>query len=231
MKIDCIAIDDEPIALKILMEYCSKVPGLTLREVFNSPLEAVEYLKGNRPDLIFLDIRMPEISGITVAESIEESIPVVFTTAHSEYAVKSYNLNAVDYLLKPFDFNRFYRAIEKVDRILHYPGGPEGNENDGSVVVKVEYRNVKIRFSEILYCRSMDNYVKVITNGTTHLTQQTLKSLERQLPGDRFIRVHRSYIIPISRIRYFSSSTVTIGDLTIPVGRAYREDFLNRVTQ
>lgn len=227
MRIKCIAVDDEPFALKIIDDFCEKIPFLELVKTFNNPYEAFVYLKNNKPDLIFLDIKMPEISGIQIAKNIKKLPPIIFTTAHSKYAIDSYNLDAVDYLLKPFDFDRFSKAINKAKKYLEIEKrNTISQAQDHSVIIKVEYKNVKVFLSEILYIESMDNYIKIHTSKKYHLTQQSLKSILSLLPTESFCRVHKSYIVHIAKISHFTHQKITIGDIVIPIGRAYLSNFV-----
>jgi len=227
MTIKCIAIDDEPIALEIIKDFCENVPFLELVKSFNSSYEAFIYLKTNKPDLIFLDIKMPEISGIQIAENTIDLPPVIFTTAHSKYAIDSYNLNAIDYLLKPFDLERFVKAVNKAKKHIEIERQSASDSlQSESIIIKVEYKNVKVYLSEILYIEAMDNYIKIHTSDKYHLTQQSLKSILSLLPTDSFCRVHKSYIVSIARISHFTHTKISIGEVLIPIGRAFSSHFI-----
>lgn len=229
-KIKCIAIDDEPMALELIKDFCFQVPIIDLVNTFNNPVEAFSYLETHKPDLLFLDIHMPEVSGIQLAEAIGPHPLIIFTTAHSKYAVKSYKLNAVDYLLKPFDFERFHQSVKKAKKHLLMQKQAESPKNEEqNIVVKVEYRNVKIKLSDILYLESMDNYTKIHTSEKTYITQQTLKALTEKLPDNSFFRIHKSFTIPFNKIETFSNKEVVINNTTIPVGRTYSKHFLQKI--
>ncbi len=228
MRLRCIAIDDEPFALKMLEDYCCRVPFLELLKAFNNPFEALAYLNHNKPDLIFMDIHMPGISGIQLAKKTENKPLIIFTTAHSKYAVDSYELNAIDYLLKPFDFERFFKAVSKAKeqkelREIKKSGPPDAE----SIVIKVEYKNVKILLNDILYIEALDNYVRINTSEKSYLSLQNLKAISCILPKNNFLRIHKSYIVSLSKISYFTREQITIGDISIPVGRTYADSFIS----
>lgn len=222
-----LAIDDEPMALELLKTFASRIRELNLLGTYNSPISGFAAIQNYEPDLIFLDIQMPEISGISLAEKLHSEQMIIFTTAHSEYAVQGFNLNAVDYLLKPFDFNRFTLSIEKAikQKQIHQ------SFNDGSeyIVVKVEYRNVKIMLNDILYIEALDNYVKIYTKAKMYLTLMNLKAIYELLPTSNFMRIHRSFIISLKKISDFTRENVVIEGKTIPVGRSYSNIFLSTI--
>ncbi|MCB0650308.1 MAG: response regulator transcription factor [Saprospiraceae bacterium] len=229
MKITCIAVDDEPIALEIIKEYCSKIPSLELIKVFDNPFEAIAFLEVHKPELVFFDINMPEMTGIQLVGRIKDCPPVIFTTAYSKFAVESYNLDAIDYLLKPFDFDRFYKSVQKAKKFLEADKDKVLSADEAFIIVKVEYKNVKIPISEITYLEAMDNYVKIHVGNTYHMTQQSLKKLLNQLPGEQFCRVHKSFVVPFSKINFFTSTEITLGKVKIPVGRTYQKDFMEKM--
>jgi len=231
MKIECIAIDDEQFALDTLAKHCVDVPFLNLVATFSDPYEAICYLKSHNPDLIFLDIQMPDISGINIAKDLQNKPMVIFTTAHSRYALDGFNLNALDYLLKPFDFQRFFKAVEKAKERFEFQTLHKSlKENNEFIIIKVEYKNVKVFISDILYIEALDNYSKIYTYQKKILTLQNLRGLESILPENGFIRVHKSYIASISKISHFTREQVVIADKILPVGRTYSESFLHRMT-
>ncbi|MBI9033342.1 MAG: response regulator transcription factor [Bacteroidales bacterium] len=228
MKLKCIVIDDEPFAIKMIEDYCSKVPFLDLKASFNNPFEALTYLSYQKPDLIFLDIQMPEISGIQLAKKTENGPLIIFTTAHSKYAVDSYDLNAIDYLLKPFDFNRFFKAVQKAKEQIELREAKKTDDADSeSIVIKVEYKNVKIRLDDILYIEALDNYIRVNTTDKKYLCLQNLKSISGILPSNKFLRIHKSYIVSLSKISHFTKDQINIDQISIPVGRTYADNFIS----
>jgi len=230
MKIRCVAIDDEQFALSAIEKYCAKVPFIDLVAKFFDPFEAINYIKQNKPDLLFLDIQMPGLSGIQIARKINYHPLVIFTTAHSRFAVEGFELNALDYLLKPFDLERFYKAVEKAKERIEsqrvYKATPK---EDDFIIVKIEYKNVKIYVPDILYIEAMDNYTKIFTYQKMYLTLQKLSNFLLLLPEKEFIRVHKSFIISLSKISYFTREEVVIESKKIPVGRSYAEKFLTRI--
>ena len=219
----CVAIDDEPMALEVIKNFCNRMDDMEL-DTFTNPLVGIEHVKRMRPTLLFLDVKMGEVSGVNLAREIPQGTFLVFTTAYAQFAVDGFDLNAVDFLHKPFSFGRFEKAVNKVRqaiKLINYSAVPplEGEE----ITVKVEYKNVKIALSSILYIQAMDNYVKIfIVDGKPVITQMSMKSLETMLPESDFVRVHKSYIVPRHRINTYSRSQLILtGGTTIPVGRAY----------
>ena len=229
-RLSCIAIDDEPFALALIEDFCEKIPTIDLIAVYDNPFEALQYLQYNKPDFVLIDIKMPELSCIQLIKQIADFPPVIFTTAHSKYAVESYNLNAIDYLLKPFDFDRFYKAITKVEKYLNLANlAPTNAEESAFLLVKVEYKNVKILRSQILFIEAMDNYIKIHTAERFYLTQQSMKSILQDLPDNQFCRVHKSFIVSLLKINHFSHKNITIGAHTIPIGRTFQKRFNERL--
>jgi len=221
----CVAIDDEPMALEVIKNFCNRMGDIEL-ETFTNPLVGIDHVKRMRPSLLFLDVKMGEVSGVNLARELPQGTFLVFTTAYAQYAVDGFDLNAVDFLHKPFSFGRFEKAVNKVRnaiKLINYSAAPplEGEE----ITVKVEYKNVKVQLASILYIQAMDNYVKIFTvDSRPILTQMSMKSLETMLPENDFIRVHKSYIVPRHRIESFSRTQLNLtGGITIPVGRAYAD--------
>lgn len=221
----CVAIDDEPMALEVIKSFCQRVGDIELH-TFTNPLAGIDHVKRTHPELLFLDVKMGEVSGVNLAREIPQGTFLVFTTAYAQYAIDGFDLNAVDFLHKPFSFTRFEKAVNKVQqaiRLVNYSAAPplEGAE----ITVKVEYKNVTVQLSSILYVQAMDNYVKIFTtDGRTVVTQMSMKSLETMLPQGDFVRVHKSYIVPRHRIESYSRTLLTLtGGTKIPVGRAYAD--------
>ncbi|BDD07067.1 LytR/AlgR family response regulator transcription factor [Aureibacter tunicatorum] len=220
----CIAIDDEPFALELIKEYCRKVPSIELTRTFNNPIEASYFLKNNHPDIIFLDIKMPELSGMQLAHKIKQSV-IIFTTAYSEFAAESYDLEAVDYLMKPFNFQRFYKAIEKAEKYIQLKNQKHKPAISSYIQVKVEYKNIQINTNEIRYIEAMDNYVKIFTEQDCYITKLSMKAILKELPDKEFFRIHKSYIVSKQHIDYFSASDIAMGNKTLPIGRKYSSEF------
>lgn len=221
----CVAIDDEPMALEVIKSFCQRMEGVEL-DTFTNPLVGIEHVKRTHPDLLFLDVKMGEVNGVSLAKEIPQGTFLVFTTAYAQYAVDGFDLNAVDFLHKPFSFSRFEKAVNKVQqtiKLVNYSATPplEGQE----ITVKVEYKNVTVQLGSILYIQAMDNYVKIYTvDSRPVITQMSMKSLEAMLPENEFVRVHKSYIVPRHRIESYSRTQLTLtGGTEIPVGRAYAD--------
>ncbi|MDR1403434.1 MAG: LytTR family DNA-binding domain-containing protein [Tannerellaceae bacterium] len=228
----CVAIDDEPLALKIIGQYCSRVPSLRLLGAYTDPLEGLSYIRSMQPDLLFLDIRMPDISGVDFARTLKENVLIVFTTAYREYAVEGFELNVVDYLLKPFGFDRFLTACEKAEeRFLRSLKKPVSEQSlpEEMLMFRCNYQTVQLPLNDILYIEAFDNYVKVVTAGKTYMPATTLKSMLSLLPESGFIRVHKSFIIPVARIKSFNHETVVTDRIQAPVGRTFQKDFFERM--
>ena len=227
MKINCLIIDDERFAINSLVNYCNKIELIHVAETFTDPYKALLYLESNTPDLVFLDIQMPDISGIRIAEDIKNRTHFVFTSAYSQYAIQGFNLNAVDYLLKPISFERFNEAIEKVKakysakRQIKMP-----NTENSHITVKVEYSNVVIEMADILYVEAMDNYCRIFTVRKTITTLMSLKRIVALLPANEFIRIHKSFVVSRSQIERYTKEQVVVGTKTLPVGRVFSKDLM-----
>jgi DNA-binding LytR/AlgR family response regulator len=222
--ITCIAVDDEPLALDILKKYIDKIYFLELKGVFTDPFEAKKMLDETAVDLVFLDIQMPDINGIEFSKIInKKNTAVVFTTAFSEYAVEGFNVDAIDYLLKPIEYDRFLKAVYKAKEYIDYLSNQELQE--GYIFVKSDYQMVKINIKDILYIEGLDDYIKIYLPQKSVLTLMTLKTIAQKLPTKEFFRVHRSYIVPITRIENISKSKIKIADKEIPIGVSYSESF------
>jgi DNA-binding LytR/AlgR family response regulator len=220
-----IAIDDEPIALDIIRSHAGKVPFLDLKATFTNAFEAMAYLQTDPVDLIFLDIKMPDISGIDFFNSLSRKPLLIFTTAYSEHAVTSFEMDAVDYLLKPFSLARFIKGCNKANE-LHQAR----NANAGSdyLYVKTGYEQVKVLYDEILYLEAAGNYVNFVLQDKQILSRSTFAELASQLPQERFVRIHRSFLVAIDKIDKIERQQVSIGRHKIPVGEAYNQN-LQRV--
>jgi DNA-binding LytR/AlgR family response regulator len=229
--ITCIAVDDEPLALEVIKKFAERTPLLSLLQTFTDPFAACEFLKKNKIDLLFLDIQMPELNGIQLYKSLRQPPPVIFTTAYSEYAVEGFNLDAVDYLLKPIEYSRFLKAVNKVEEFLK-PGGTELQKPDDFIFLKSEYQLVKIEFKDVLYFEALDDYIKIIT-GKSHkpiLTLMSMKALMEKLPGSKFVRVHRSYIVPLAKIENVRNKRIKIGEKYIPIGDSFSDAFFEALS-
>jgi DNA-binding LytR/AlgR family response regulator len=222
--IRAIAIDDEPPALKVVENFCSKVDFIKLEKTFTSANEALKHLRKFPVDLVFLDIQMPSITGIELAKQIEQDTMVIFTTAYSEYAVDGFNLNAVDYLLKPFTFERFQQAAQKVKDIHGLSNQKESAQP--FILLRADYSLVKVMFSDILLIEGLDDYLKIQLVGRKPLVvRMTMKSIMEKLPEKEFIRVHRSFIVPFSKIEQVRNKMINLPGFEVPVGSSYEESF------
>lgn len=222
MKINCIAIEDEPLALKKIKEFIEDVDFLNLLEGFDNAIDAIGFLKKNSVDLIFLDIRMKKLSGIQFLESLQLKPKVIITSAYDEYALKGYELDVVDYLLKPFAFERFLKSVDKVYNQLN---GIESNESKEYIFVKTEYRIEKIEIKDILYIQGMKDYLQIHTADRKIMTLQTFKNLLEILPQTDFQRVHNSYIVSISKIENIERNRIRIRSDLIPISDSYKDNF------
>jgi DNA-binding LytR/AlgR family response regulator len=217
--INCIAIDDEPLALHLIREYASKINFLNLQETFTDTDEAKAWLQENEVDLLFLDIQMPDINGIQFYKSLTKKPQVIFTTAYSEYAVEGFNVDAIDYLLKPFEYDRFLKSVYKAKEYLEFLSNQELQM--ASIFIKVDYQLMKINLKEIELIEGLDDYIRIYVKPKPVLALMTLKSIQEKLPSQEFVRVHRSYIVPVSRIESFGRNKVKINGREIPIGSSY----------
>jgi DNA-binding LytR/AlgR family response regulator len=227
--INCVAIDDEPLALVVLQEYISKTPVLELKRSFTDGFAGMNYLKKEEIDLMFLDIRMPQLTGIQLLRSLPNPPLVIFTTAYSNYAVEGFNLDAIDFLLKPFEYDRFLKAVNKASEYLDYLDKPVNSSNAGFIFVKSEYQIIKINLEDIRFIEGMDDYVKIFVGDKMILTNMPMKDIMKKLPAHRFVRVHRSFIVPLNRIESVRNKRIKIDDKLIPVGDSYAEGFFKMI--
>lgn len=226
MNLKCIAIDDEPMALEIITSFCQRCGNIELL-TFNNPVRGMEQVKRSRPDILFLDIEMGDLNGVELARELPPGTLLVFTTAYAEYALDGFELNAVDFLHKPFSFNRFEKAIKKAVELHNLQRlSVQPSFADESITLKAEYKNVQIKLKDILYIESMDNYVRIhLTERQSLMSQTSLKSVQELLPAEKFIRVHKSFIVPVHRIASSTSKEITLYDGTkIPVGRSFSKE-------
>lgn len=225
--IKCIAIDDEPLALELVETFCQQVPYLQLEKTFTQTSAAQKHLRKFPVDLIFLDIQMPDMNGIEFFKSIKQEAMVIFTTAHSKYAVESYNVNAVDYLLKPLQLNRFIQACEKAKDFYDYLNNRK-SESSNFLYIRSEYALVKIPFTDIHYLETLDDYIKIHLLGKKPvLTLMSMKKMMERLPQSEFIRVHRSFIVPLSRIESIRGKSISLGVIDLPIGASFEKDFFH----
>ncbi|BAV09891.1 two component transcriptional regulator, LytTR family [Filimonas lacunae] len=227
--INSVIIDDEPLAAGILQDYIEKVPFLNLKATFTNALEAIQYIEQEDVDLLFLDIRMPDITGVDLLKNLKKRPAAIFTTAYQEYAIEGYSLNVVDYLLKPIPFTRFVSAATKAyDYINMVKSSRSGGyaAQQEFIFIKTEYKIVKVDLSDILYIEGLKDYSKIYLkdNSKPIFTLQNLKSFESKLPQDRFIRIHRSYIVSINKINVICKNRVMIAQTDIPVSIGFKNN-------
>lgn len=229
MVINCISIDDEPLALLKLEGFIAKVPELKLLKTFENALDAIGWLKLNKTDLVFLDIQMAHLTGIQFLETNILHSRVIITSAYDKYAIKGFELNVTDYLLKPYSFKRFVMAVSKV--IDSYSGNLKGqtgtNDNDNFLFVKTEYRLERVDFNSILYIEGMKDYLRIICNDKKLMTLKSFGQIENLLPPKRFCRVHKSFIVAIDKIESIERAIIKIRDQRIPISDSYRENFFS----
>jgi DNA-binding LytR/AlgR family response regulator len=226
--INAIAIDDEPPALSLLENFCGRITSIALQKTFTMPGEALKYLRGFPVDLLFLDIQMPSVTGTDFYKEVKQDTMVIFTTAYSEYAVEGFNLNAVDYLLKPFTFKRFQQAVTKAAEYHQYKHQHKAAEKK-YIFIRADYSLQKIAVTDIIYIEGLDDYLKIhIHNGPPVIAKITMKAILEKLPANEFVRVHRSYIISFSRIESLRNKIIYMAGEEIPIGSSYEEDFLKR---
>ncbi|HEU4718292.1 MAG TPA: LytTR family DNA-binding domain-containing protein [Bacteroidia bacterium] len=223
--ITAIAIDDEPPALKVIEEFSAESGIIELQKTFTRPSEGLKHLRKFPVDLLFLDIQMPSMTGIDLVREVPKEVMVIFTTAHSEFAVEGFNLSAIDYLLKPFTYERFMRAVNKAEEFRHagMRKDPEGTQH---LLIRANYSLVKVPHQEILYVEGLDDYIKIhLPDRSPLVARMTMKNILEKLPSREFIRVHRSFIVPLSKIESVRNKTISIGDVKIPIGLSYEENF------
>lgn len=229
MKIRSIIVDDEPLALEILETYIEKIPYLELVGKFSNSIEALQYLKMHKIDLMLLDIQMPELTGMQLMKIIENPPLVIFTTAYNNYAINGYEFEAVDYLLKPIELDRFLKAIEKVwKRIEHQVNNEiisveQNSSKELSIFIKTEYRIQRVAKSEILYIEGMKNYLRIVTKVDKYMTLQSFKDIQLVLSEPQFLRVHKSFIVAIDKIDCIERGRIKIGNRFIPIGETYKK--------
>lgn len=232
MKISCLVIDDEPVARKGLALYVSQTPFLELVGTCKSALEATAIMHEQDVDLLFLDIQMPELSGIDFMKSLEQPPVVIFTTAYRDYAIEGFELNALDYLVKPISFQRFLKAANKAQghfEMLRQQSPVAAGAKDDYFFIKSDGQFIRIKLEDVLYFESEKDYVFIYTRQKRYLTLLSLKQLEKELPGDRFLRVHRSFIVSLDKVELMEGNQVVIGDRKIPVSRTLHETIYNKL--
>jgi two-component system, LytTR family, response regulator len=228
MNYTCIAVDDEPLAIEKIVSFVERLPFLMLKATFDNAIDALAYLSTNKTDLLFLDIQMDRMTGLDLLCALPDRPQVILTTAYSEYALKGYEFEVTDYLLKPYLFDRFAQAVNKAvkrlsEKTITTEAAPE------FIFVKTDYRLVKVLLADILYIEGMRDYRCIYTSCGKILTQQTFGSFEEQLPSTQFVRIHKSYMISLSKIESIEKHRVKIGKEILPVSESYRDGFYKRI--
>lgn len=224
----CLVVEDEPLAQNVLKKYIGEHPLLELAAVCSDAVEAQQWLAKQQAAIVFLDINLPRLSGISFLKSLSRPPLVIFTTAYPEFAAEGFELDAVDYLVKPFSFERFLKAVNKALEKLER-AAPGNALSATSIFVKADKKVYKVNLADILYIEALDDYVKVVTTQGHYLVHDTLKSLQEELPAEQFMRVHKSYIIASNKIIFIEGNYVKIGEKDIPIGASYREAVFARL--
>lgn len=223
-KIKCIVVEDEPLAVKVLADYISQVPFLELQDTFKDAILATDFLRDHRTDLIFLDIHLPKLKGMAFLKTLSQPPAVIITTAYHQYAVEGFEMNVTDYLLKPFEFERFLVAVNKVKTAQKEKSEPaESGAAKEYLFLNVQKKKVKILFSEILYIESQREYIRIVTIKGEYLSKMSTHEIESLLPAHLFRRIHRSFIVSLARINAYTAEEVDVSGVLLPIGRGYRE--------
>ncbi|MEI9918434.1 MAG: LytTR family DNA-binding domain-containing protein [Bacteroidota bacterium] len=230
-KLNCIIVDDEPVARKILEEFTGQVPYLDLQGKFESAMKAEEFLRSNKPDLIFLDIEMPKVSGLEMLKRFNVESMVILTTAFPQYALDGYEFDIVDYLLKPFALHRFLKAVQKAKDFAALKTRSDNQPAPSYIFIKSEKRIEKVELQEILYAEVLGNYVTIVTERKKIIAYLTMKSLENQLPGSEFIKIHQSFLVSRSHIDSVEGNELKVGSKLLPISRNYRESVTSLINQ
>jgi two-component system, LytTR family, response regulator len=241
-KLKCLVLDDEPLAIDILVNYIAKMPDFELVAACTDPMEALSLIHQGKVDLLFLDIQMPTLSGIQFLKVMNGKCKTILTTAYSEFALEGYEFDVADYLLKPISFERFLKATQKAiaqlglygieNQVMDNAGNSIQSTNTieiDFIFIKTEYKIQKIMLNDILYIEGLKDYVSIYTNTDRILTLQTMKKMEEILPSSRFVRIHKSYIIPLAKIDTIERQRIFIGKNVIPIGDSYVKDFMKRI--
>ena len=233
-KIACIIVDDEPMAREILTTFIGKIPNLLLLQSCSNAMEALTVLNDTAIDLLFLDINMPEVSGLSLAKSLQKKTKIIFTTAYRDYAVDGFDLNVVDYLLKPIAFDRFLQAVNKFYEISNTKEtsielGEQQSKPD-FIFVRSERKMQKVNFKDIVYVESLSDYVKIHTQQKTIVIRETISNIENKLPNNSFLRIHRSYIVSLQFISFYTNEFVEINNKSLPISRGYKEDIISKLS-
>jgi len=233
MKIRCVLIDDEPLAIKVLQNYFTNFTDFEVIGTFNNSLEALDFINSTTVDAVFLDINMPMMTGFELISLIENKTKVIITTAFREFAAESYDLDVLDYLVKPIPLPRFIKCINKITTEYNLKNNIkiETNKGDSHIFIKVDKKMMKINIEEILFVEGMKEYIKVVTPDKTYITHKSLTSLSEELPAERFLRIHKSYVIALNKVKSIEGNRIQIQSYTIPIGRNYSKEVKNKILE
>jgi len=233
MKIRCVLIDDEPLAIKVLQNYFTNFTDFEVIGTFNNSLEALDFINSTTVDAVFLDINMPMMTGFELISLIENKTKVIITTAFREFAAESYDLDVLDYLVKPIPLPRFIKCINKITTEYNLKNNikVETTKGDSHIFIKVDKKMMKINIEEILFVEGMKEYIKVVTPDKTYITHKSLTSLSEELPADRFLRIHKSYVIALNKVKSIEGNRIQIQSYTIPIGRNYSKEVKNKILE
>lgn len=233
MKIKCVLIDDEPLAIKVLQNYFVNFTDFEVIGTFNNSLEALDFINSTQVDAVFLDINMPMMTGFELISLIESKTKVIITTAFREFAAESYDLDVLDYLVKPIPLPRFIKCINKITTEFNLKNNikVEAVKGDSHIFIKVDKKMMKINIEEILFVEGMKEYIKVVTPDKTYITHKSLTSLSDELPVDRFLRIHKSYVIALNKVKSIEGNRIQIQSYTLPIGRNYSKEVKNKILE
>jgi len=231
MKIKCVIIDDEPLAIKVLLNYFENFPEYEVIATFNNSFEALEFINNNSIDAVFLDINMPMMTGFELIRLLEKKTRIIITTAFREFAAESYELEVLDYLVKPIPLPRFIKCIHKIEAEFNLKNNikQESHHTEPHIFIKVDKKMVKINIDEILFIEGMKEYIKVVTLEKTYITHKSLTSLTEELPTERFMRIHKSYTIALNKVKSIEGNRIQIQSYTIPIGRNYSKEVKSKI--
>jgi DNA-binding LytR/AlgR family response regulator len=232
VKTRCLIVDDEPIAIRVIASHLARIPDMEVVGTCENAIEAFERVRELEVDLVFLDINMPELSGVDFVRALESPPRIIFTTAHREYAVEGFDLDVVDYVLKPVSLPRLLKAIDKYRRLdqgEHHATMRAESAESAYFTVRSNRENVKLRIDDIRYIESLSDYTKFHTSGKPVVTKRKISHLEEELAGYGFLRIHRSFLVPVSHITAYAGDSVSVGDVTLPVSRSYKQAVIARL--
>jgi|SRR6218665_230082 len=228
-SLSCIVIDDEPLQHKVLEDYISKMPSLTFETAFSNPLDAISFVKQHPVDLIFLDIQMPELNGFQVMDILGPGVSIIVTSAYRDFALAGFDYDIKDYLLKPISFDRFCKAVTKV--LNTRAGVIDKQSKDNFLFIKSGFKLVKVDLDQLLYIEGLKDYISFVSSSNKVMSLQSLNTMEKRLDAEKFIRIHKSYIISLAKVSQIEKQSVWIGDMEFPLGNAYRDSFFEKINK